>query len=694
MVLRRSLEIFGLSSFTFIGEQGDINAMRGQAQWKDLMLPTAVVAVVGMMIFPLPGAVLDVLLMCNISFALALLISAVYLAEPERFTSLPTILLLTTLFRLGLNIATTRQILGTGEAPDVIVTFGNFVVRGNLVVGAVVFVIITLVQFLVIAKGAERVAEVAARFTLDAMPGKQMSIDADIRSGLLSLLDAREKRRELQRESKLFGALDGAMKFVKGDAIAGILITIVNITAGFIIGVSQEGLGLAESMSKYTLFTIGDGLVSQIPALLVSVAAGIAVTRVSDKDGEFVGRDMLVQLGREPQALATTGVVLCALALVPGLPFLPFFLMSGVFIAAAVKGQRKSRDAERRVREGDFRPKVFAGILLRISVGGTLKLQEEAVLPSSVQTFRNEIFEKHGVIVPEIHFDVDPKLVGLKAIVFFQGVKLEETGSTMAVPEDGKGVFTAHVVEMIRRFTEAHLVELIDDTHTRMLLEVHQAGCEDLIHSVVPELVSITELTTLLRQLVAERVSIRSLSTIFQAIAEYKHGIRSEPTAKSIGGQRGGSKHLVPSSNCDAPVSSDLLGLLAAARQAMSRNISAMVANDRWEIRAWVLEGEVDQLLSKTAIAGVPLNPRLVERIMESTHSAAQQNVSNGPLVLLASRYARALLYSVIRGELENVFVLAIDEICEEAKLFIEGEICAINGPEEESSQLEMKEAA
>jgi flagellar biosynthesis component FlhA len=484
------------------------------------------------------------------------------------------------------------------------------------------------------------------------------------------------------------------MKFVKGDAIAGILITIVNITAGFIIGVSQQGLGLGEAMGKFTLFTIGDGLVSQIPALLVSVAAGIAVTRVSDKEGEFVGRDMLGQLGREPQALATTGAVLCALALVPGLPFVPFFLMSSVFFAGALKVQRKSRDAERRVREGDFRPKVFAGILLRISVGGTLKLQEEAILPGSVQTFRNEIFEKYGVVVPEINFDVDPKLVGLKAIVFFQGVKLEETGSTMAASEEGKGVFTVQVVEMVRRFTEAHLVELINDTHTRMLLEVHQAGCEDLIHSVVPELVSITELTTLLRQLVAERVSIRSLSTVFQAIAEYKHGIRSEPAAKSIGGQRGGSKHMVPISNCEAAVTADSLGLLAAARQAMSRNISAMVANERWEIRAWVLEGEVDQLLSKTAIAGVPLNPRLVERIMDSAYTVAQQNVVNAPVVLLASRYARALLYSVIRGEFENIFVLAIDEICEEAKLLIEGEICAINDAAEESSQLEMKEAA
>ena len=195
------------------------------------------------MIFPLPAGILDLLLMLNIAFALSLLISVVYLKEPERFTSLPTILLLSTLFRLGLNVSTTRELLSSGQAPGVIEAFGSFVAGGNLIVGAVVFLIVTLVQFLVVAKGAERVAEVSARFTLDAMPGKQMSIDADVRAGMLGLNEAREKRLELHQESKLYGSLDGAMKFVKGDSIAGLLIIVINISAGLLVGVTQQGLG-------------------------------------------------------------------------------------------------------------------------------------------------------------------------------------------------------------------------------------------------------------------------------------------------------------------------------------------------------------------------------------------------------------------------------------------------------------------
>ena len=311
---------------------------------KDLFLPFAVVSVVGMMIFPLPSFALDVLLMCNIAFALALLISTLYLEAPERFTALPTILLLATIFRLGLNISTTRELLSTGEAPDVVAAFGSYVVRGNLVVGVVVFAIVTLIQFIVIAKGAERVAEVAARFTLDAMPGKQMSIDADVRAGVLSMADARERRAALHQESKLFGALDGAMKFVKGDAIAGLLITLINITAGLTIGVLQLDLSLPEAFERFVIFTIGDGLTSQIPALFVAVAAGIAVTRVgSSNERSFVGREMLAQLGREPQAMVTTGGVLSVLSLVPGLPMLPFLGMAiFLWIGAHRAGSRPS----------------------------------------------------------------------------------------------------------------------------------------------------------------------------------------------------------------------------------------------------------------------------------------------------------------------------------------------------------------
>ena len=242
-------------------------------QLRDLLLPLILLLVVGMMIFPLPVLLLDFLLVCNITLSLSLLLGSVYLLEPERFTSLPTVLLLATLFRLGLNISTTRQVLGEGTAPDVVAAFGRVVISGNLVVGIVIFLIVALVQFLVIAKGAERVAEVAARFTLDAMPGKQMAIDADIRAGILSLSEARDRRKDLQRGSRLYGALDGAMKFVKGDAIAGLIITGINMVGGFFVGIVQRGLDVFTAAHRYTIFTICDGLVSQLPALLTAVAA-------------------------------------------------------------------------------------------------------------------------------------------------------------------------------------------------------------------------------------------------------------------------------------------------------------------------------------------------------------------------------------------------------------------------------------
>ncbi|MCA9582663.1 MAG: FHIPEP family type III secretion protein, partial [Myxococcales bacterium] len=241
---------------------------------------------VGMMIVPLPTFLLDVLLASNISIAVLMMLVSLYLRDGLAFTAFPTVLLVTTLYRLALNVSSTRLILLQADAGDVIRSFGHFVVRGNYVVGAVVFLILTLIQFVVIAKGSERVAEVGARFTLDAMPGKQMSIDAELRSGAISQEVAQARRRFLQRESEFFGSMDGAMKFVKGDAIAGIVITIINIFGGLGVGIGMRGMGAVESLETYGLLTIGDGLVSQIPALLISTAAGLVVTRVSSESGD------------------------------------------------------------------------------------------------------------------------------------------------------------------------------------------------------------------------------------------------------------------------------------------------------------------------------------------------------------------------------------------------------------------------
>lgn len=307
--------------------QGEFSEMA--RRYADIILASAVVLVVGMMIIPLPTFLLDLLLVLNVTVSVSMMMIAIYIAGPLKLSSYPTIILITTLFRLALNVSSTRLILLDADAGEVIAAFGKFVVRGNFVVGAVIFLIITIIQFLVIAKGSERVAEVAARFTLDAMPGKQMSIDADLRAGAFDMEEAKVKRANLGRESQLFGAMDGAMKFVKGDAIAGLIITTINIIAGIIIGVTMLDMDAAEAIQRYGILTIGDGLVSQIPAILGAMTAGLIVTRVSDEDGDSnLGQDISSQVLAQPKAFAVAAGMLLGIGLVPGMPAIQFGLMS------------------------------------------------------------------------------------------------------------------------------------------------------------------------------------------------------------------------------------------------------------------------------------------------------------------------------------------------------------------------------
>ena len=324
--------------------QGDlITVLR---RYADIGLAVLVMMVVGMMIVPVPPFLLDLLLVLNVSISLIMLLIAMYIPEALRLAVFPTIILVTTLFRLALNVSSTRLILLEGKAGDVIKSFGDFVVQGNFVVGAVIFLVLVLINFLVISKGSERVAEVAARFTLDAMPGKQMSIDADLRAGAFDLDEARKKRNDLGRESQLFGSMDGAMKFVKGDSIAGLIITAINVIAGIIIGVTQRGLSAGEAVEVYSILTIGDGLVSIIPALLMSVCAGLIVTRVaSEEEDANLGMDLASQVLAQPKAFMIGAFFIFVIGLVPGLPTVPFFIMS-MFIAALAFGLHKAHSSK------------------------------------------------------------------------------------------------------------------------------------------------------------------------------------------------------------------------------------------------------------------------------------------------------------------------------------------------------------
>ncbi len=319
----------------------------------DVVLAICVSALVGLLIVPVPAPLLDVLLALNISIGALILVVSLLAPNALSVSTFPTILLLTTLFRLGLNVSTTRLILTTGHAGDVVTAFGHFVVQGDLIVGLVMFLVLTLVQFLVIAKGAERVAEVSARFTLDAMPGKQMSIDAALRAGAISEEEAQQKRTDLGRESQLFGSMDGAMKFVKGDAIAGLVITALNLVAGFIIGVARGGLSMDEAAQTYSILSIGDGLVSQIPALLITISSGILTTRVASRDGKTkLGTSIQLELLGSPQVLGIGGGLAVTIGLVPGLPTVPFMFIGLSLIGAAVAAHRREG---RRAQGGDGR---------------------------------------------------------------------------------------------------------------------------------------------------------------------------------------------------------------------------------------------------------------------------------------------------------------------------------------------------
>ena len=296
-------------------------------QYSDLGMAALVALIVGMLIIPLPTGLIDVLLSLNIALGVVILLTTFYAHGALDLSAFPTILLIVTLFRLALNVSTTRLILLTGDAGLVVSAFGNFVVGGNYVVGAVVFLILVIIQFIVITKGAERVAEVAARFTLDAMPGKQMAIDADLNAGLIDDTIAKERRKNIQREADFYGAMDGASKFVKGDAVAGLIITVINIVGGLAIGVLQRGLPLDKALGLYSLLTIGDGLVSQIPALLFSTATGVIVTRAAGEAD--LGRDIVNSLTTYPRPLFIASTFLFALAVIPGLPTLPFMTLAG-----------------------------------------------------------------------------------------------------------------------------------------------------------------------------------------------------------------------------------------------------------------------------------------------------------------------------------------------------------------------------
>jgi len=402
----------------------------GLGRIQDGLLALLAIAVISLMVLPLPPLVLDTLISINIGLSILLLMMSMYVSTPLGLSTFPTLLLFTTLLRLSLNIASTRAILLHADAGQIIDTFGQLVVGGSIIVGIVIFMIIAIVQFIVIAKGAERVAEVGARFTLDALPGKQMSIDAELRAGLIDKDESRDKRSELQRESQLYGAMDGAMKFVKGDAIAGMLIALVNIIAGISIGVGVHAMALGDAADVYTILTVGDGLVTQIPSLFVSLSAGILITRVSATEGEAapgLGSEIGKQVGAQPKALIVTGIVLLLFMLVPGFPKVQFLLwgllLCGLgFVVYRVSTQRQRFDPMSTPgihRDGISRPRTGMDIDTELVTSYPISLQlSESLLPvvedgsisDEVDHAKNQVTLRLGVPFPGTSISVSDQI--------------------------------------------------------------------------------------------------------------------------------------------------------------------------------------------------------------------------------------------------------------------------------------------
>ena len=527
-----SLAIVARSQNVFRALRGNDKARLGGA---DIVLAVLVISVVAMMIVPLPTWLLDILLATNLSLSVAILLVVLYVPDALAIATFPTVLLLTTLFRLALNVSSSRLILLQANAGEVIRAFGQFVVRGNYVVGAVVFLILTVIQFVVIAKGSERVAEVSARFVLDAMPGKQMAIDAELRSGTIDGNEARRRRRSLSRESQFYGSMDGAMKFVKGDVIASLVITIINILGGLAIGVGQRGMPAVEALKRYGLLTIGDGLVSQIPALILSVGAGVLVTRTASEEPDTpLGEELSRQLFGTPKALKVASVFVLLLAIVPGLPAAPFFVIGAAlfFIARArtrtlsLEDHRVATEpaAQTTTRKGpQFLPMVVPwsveaseDLEAALEDGSTPSGEEELGLRSQVMALREQIFGELGVPLPSPRVRVNPTLPPRHVVVSLHEVPAR---ALIVPPELSDFEAATYVATEAAILLRARASDFLGLGETQRLLDELEQFAPATVRNVVPKPVSLALLADVLRRLVEEKVAIRDLRAVLEALS-------------------------------------------------------------------------------------------------------------------------------------------------------------------------------
>jgi flagellar biosynthesis protein FlhA len=666
----------------------------------DVVVALGLVVILLVMIIPLPSLLIDVLLSMSITLALLIMIVSLYTKRALDFAVFPSVLLGATLFRLSLNVASTRLILlrgdeGPGAAGAVIQSFGQFVVGGNYVVGLVVFTILVIINFMVITKGAGRVAEVAARFTLDAMPGKQMAIDADLNAGLIDDNEARERRDEISREANFHGAMDGASKFVKGDAIAGIIITLVNIGAGFVIGVLQKGMPMAEAAANYTILTVGDGLVGQIPALIISTAAGLLITRTT-KSTDF-GTELKNQFTFAPRAIWVVAGVLFLFAIIPGLPFLPFIMLSGLLCFAAYKLDRQEKTAalaetpeETEIpaeTEEDYEG-MLAVDLLELEVGYGLipfvDAAQDGELLGRIRSIRKQFALEKGFIVPPIHIKDNLQLKPNQYAIYLKGVSVAGgemlPGYFMAmnpgtatetikgvttkepafglpatwIPEakkeqaqiagytvvDCTTVMATHISEMIKR----HAHELLGRQEAQNLLDNLAKGYPKLVEELVPNLLSLGTVMNVLQNLLHEDVSIRDLRSILETLADL------------------------------APQTHDVDTLTEHVRHSLARQISTKYAQEDNTLGLLTFDRVVEETIQKALQKGengtyLAIDPNMGQAIIDGLNTSINTLDSNSPPVLLCTPTIRPHVKRLTERYFPNLGVISHNEIAPNLKV-------------------------
>jgi len=669
------------------------------------MLAVAVMLILGIMLLPMPTFLLDMFLVMNITGALVIIFVAMYVLRPLEFSVFPGLLLIVTLFRLSLNVATTRLILGEAYAGEIIASFGNFVVGGNYIVGAVIFLILVIINFVVITKGSTRIAEVSARFTLDAMPGKQMSIDADLNAGLIDDDQARKRREMISQEADFYGSMDGASKFVRGDAVAGILMTLINIIGGLAIGTLQLGMKLGEAASTYTLLTIGDGLVAQIPALIISTAAGIIVTRATS-ESDFAA-DIQSQVTKQPKAVMVSSGVVGIIGLMPGMPFLPFAVMAGVLATIgyrATKSQSEVSTVEAPEAEAVIEEEKIESFLhpdpFEIEIGyGLIPLvdtNQGGNLLDRISTIRKSLAIELGIVVPPIRIrdniqlgsseyifkihdveivksevmldyflvlnpddsidlvgvDTTEPTFGLPArwISPDQKERAEAAGLTVVEPP---AVIATHLMEVLK----ANAWKLFDRQETQRMLDHLKETHSAVVEGLVPDLLPLGIVTQVLKNLLKEKIPVRNLVIILETLADY------------------------------AAVTKDADTLTEYVRISMADTITNVFKNGKSDIAVTTFDSRLEDQIMEIIKEGkgnsrnLGLTPEQVNTLFKSIGGNIEKMVlDNRRPAILVSPQIRRYVRSFIEPVLPDVSVLSFSELTSETELNTVG---SINYPNE-----------